>query len=200
MSMGNATAMIASPDATPPKTSTEDNDIYTRHTWRHALALKIEKEYDELPCPVATQGSHLIHPPPTPAFHNSVPDASFTGALKKRLKDLLWQQDIRISCYGSDFANEWPISRTPRDLAQEAAARIMRLQDELLNSISETDTEDEREFERVPKLKMNYQLPSPACTTTDDKIYSPDNSLLARKRKQGYCNLGGLEKKTRLSP
>lgn len=46
MSMGNATAMIASPDATPPKTSTEDNDIYTRHTWRHALALKIEKEHD----------------------------------------------------------------------------------------------------------------------------------------------------------
>jgi putative heme iron utilization protein len=44
MSAGNATAMIASLDATPPKTNTEDNEIYISHTWRHALALKIEKE------------------------------------------------------------------------------------------------------------------------------------------------------------
>ncbi|KAF5025533.1 hypothetical protein F66182_2385 [Fusarium sp. NRRL 66182] len=197
MPTGNATAMIASPDATPPKTNTEDNEIYISHTWRHALALKVEEEQGELPCPVATQGSHLIHPPPTPAFRNPVPNHLFIKTLQKRLKDLSWQQDIRISCYGADFANEWPISRTPRDLAQEAAARIIRLQDELLNSISETDTEDELEFERVLKRKINYQLPLPACTK-EDKVYSPDNSLVTRKRKQGDCDLGSPEKKKRL--
>jgi hypothetical protein len=72
----------------------------------------------------------------------------------------------------------------------------MRLQDELLNSISETDTEDEREFERVSKRMMNYQLPSPA-STKDDKANSPNNSLVTRKRKRGDCNLASPEKKKR---
>ncbi|KAI3567949.1 hypothetical protein IWW34DRAFT_776029 [Fusarium oxysporum f. sp. albedinis] len=196
MSTGNATAMIASPDATPP-TTTEDNEICISYTWRHALALELEKEQGEFPCPVATQGSHLIHPPPTPAFRNSVPSPSFTQTLKEQLETLSWKQDVRISCYGADFANEWLISQTPRDLAQEAAARIIRLQDEVLNSISETDTEDEREFERVSRRKMNCQLPSPACTK-DDKICSPDNLLVRRKRKQGNYNLGSPAKKKRL--
>ncbi|KAF4500833.1 hypothetical protein FAGAP_2970 [Fusarium agapanthi] len=197
MSTGNATAMTASPDATPPTTPTVDNEIYICYTWRHALALELEKEQGEFPCPVATQGSHLIHPPPTPTFRNSVPGPLFTQTLKNKLEGLS-DQDIRISCYGADFADEWPISRTPRDLAEEAIARTMQLQDELVDSISETDTEDEKEFEKGSRRRMNHQLPSPACTK-NDKIYNPDNLRVTTKRKQGYSNLGSPKKKRRFS-
>ncbi|KAG8673961.1 hypothetical protein FPOAC2_07387 [Fusarium poae] len=58
--------------------------------------MQIENNQGELPCPVATQGAHLIPPPPTPAFHTSIPNIIFIQSLTNKLKLLQMRQNIRI--------------------------------------------------------------------------------------------------------
>ncbi|KAH7109794.1 hypothetical protein EDB81DRAFT_625099, partial [Dactylonectria macrodidyma] len=67
--------------------------------------------------------------------------------LTERLEKLNQTQDLRIKIYGEGFAMQWPISRTPRDLAEEAKIRVLKGWDELL--CLDEDSTSEEEFDRV---------------------------------------------------
>ncbi|KAH7247665.1 uncharacterized protein BKA55DRAFT_617871 [Fusarium redolens] len=176
---------MRSPKPTPPSNK-PDNEISISHTWRHTLAIQIENNQGELPCPVATQGAHLIPPPPTPAFHTSTPNTVFIQSLTNKLKLLQMRQNIRIGLYGAEFADQWPISKTPRDLAKDAANRVTKIHDDLLLALGDDTETDEEENERCgiqnelisaacrkrmlearEKRKRDVPLPSPEGTDDD---------------------------------
>lgn len=56
-------------------------------------------------------------------------------------------QNLRISLYGQDFADDWPVSRTPSDLVKEARAKVEKERDDYLASLDETINTDEEEEE-----------------------------------------------------
>ncbi|KAL7944260.1 hypothetical protein V8C42DRAFT_326310 [Trichoderma barbatum] len=115
------------------------------YTWTYWHARFTElNEYEHLPCPVETQGAHLISAPPSPKAVESRHDpSSFYDDLFERLRGLALRQSIREHIYGEEFANEWAISRTPRALANEIkAARQKALEAELhLDSPSTSESE-----------------------------------------------------------
>ncbi|CAG1979592.1 unnamed protein product [Fusarium graminearum] len=189
---------MRSPKPTPPSNK-PDNEISIRHTWRHALAIRIENNQGELPCPMATQGAHLIPPPPTPAFHTSTPNIVFIKSLTNKLKLLQMRQNIRVGLYGAEFADQWPISKTPRDLAKDAANRVTKIHDDLLLALGddmETDEEEngrcdiqnelipaacrKRMFEAREKRRSDVPLPSPEGTDDDT------NGQIKKRKRDGH--------------
>jgi hypothetical protein len=111
------------------------------------------------------------------------------------------RQNIRIGLYGAEFADQWPISKTPRDLAKDAANRVTKIHDDLLLALgddTETDEEEDercgiqnelisaacrkRMFEAREKRKRGAPLPSPEAT--DD-----DTTGQRRKRKRDDIEL-----------
>ncbi|SCO54133.1 uncharacterized protein FFNC_15354 [Fusarium fujikuroi] len=169
------------PTPTPP--NKQDNEICISHTWRHALAVQIENGQGELPCPVATQGAHLIPPPPTPAFHTSIPNTDFIQSLTNKLKSV---------------ADQWPISKAPRDRAKGTANRTTKLHDDPLPALGDdTETDEEKDercgiqdelisaacrkrmLEAREKRKRDVLLPSPEATDDDTT-----GQIKKRKRKR----------------
>ncbi|CAF3434936.1 hypothetical protein FGSG_10711 [Fusarium graminearum PH-1] len=124
-----------------------NHEISISHTWRRNLAIRIEAGEGELQCSVTTQGAHFVSPPPTPAFHYDIPIEPFAKDLIHRLKILRMLQNLRISLYGQDFADDWPVSRTPSDLVKEARAKVEKERDDYLASLDETINTDEEEEE-----------------------------------------------------
>ncbi|KAI3565770.1 hypothetical protein IWW34DRAFT_796146 [Fusarium oxysporum f. sp. albedinis] len=198
------------PTPTPP--NKQDNEISISHTWRHALAVRIENDQGELPCPVATQGAHLIPPPPTPAFHTSIPNTAFIQILTEKLNRIQMRQNIRIGLYSAEFADQWPISKAPRDLAKDAANRVTKINDDPLLALGDDTETDEEKDERCgvknelisaacrkrmsearEKRKRGVLLPSPEATDDDttrqrrkrkrDDIELVEPTLSHRKRK-----------------
>lgn len=78
-----------------------------------AILFRLADHVQSLPCPVSSQGAHLVHPPPTPALRDSPIDPTFAQTLTDRLNKLVRRQEICVNMYGATFAEEWPISRTP---------------------------------------------------------------------------------------
>lgn len=163
--------------ATPPTLLTPR----LSYPWTFSLVKVLENSIGPLPCPVATQGAELVPPPETPALRYPPPDLAFVETLTERLEKLAWRQRIRINIYGVDFAEEWPISRTPRLLAKEAAARRIAFLEKDLHldssSTSESEGENERRILRLKKMlrrsrkqsrPRGAQLPSPQSTTEDE--------------------------------
>jgi hypothetical protein len=78
--------------------------------------------------------------------------------------------------YGATFAEEWPISRTPRLLAHEAAARVIELHEKELHLYSDSSSDDEDESAREKRAgrsaKTLMQLPS-SLDTEDEIDLSP---------------------------
>ncbi|KAJ3503698.1 hypothetical protein NM208_g16464 [Fusarium decemcellulare] len=122
--------------------------------------MQIENIQGERPCPVATQGAHLIPPPSTPAFHTWIPNTIFVQSLTNKLKLVEMRQNIRIGLYGAEFANQWPISKTPRDLARDAANRVTKIHHDLLLDLDDDTETDEEENE---KRGIQNELISAAC-------------------------------------
>ncbi|KAJ4318383.1 hypothetical protein N0V84_006893 [Fusarium piperis] len=179
--------------ATPPTLSTPR----LSYPWTFSLAKALENSIGPLPDPVATQGAELVPPPETPALRYPPTDPTFVETLTKRLERLVWRQEIRINIYGVDFAEEWPISRTPRLLADEAAAqRIAFLQKDMhldSSSTSESEGEDERRILRLKKMlrrsrkqprPSDVQLPSPQSTTEEEAGGQPPAPMPSLKRKR----------------
>lgn len=163
--------------ATPPTLSIPR----LSYPWTFSLAKALENSVGPLPCPVATQGAELVPAPETPALRYPPPDSAFVETLTERLEKLAWRQRIRINVYGVDFAEEWPISRTPRLLAEEAAARRIAFLEKDLHldssSTSESEGENERRILRLKKMlrrsrkqprSRGAQLPSPQSTTEEE--------------------------------
>ncbi|PTB79065.1 hypothetical protein M440DRAFT_1327195 [Trichoderma longibrachiatum ATCC 18648] len=117
------------------------------YNWTYWYArFTVLNDYQDLPCPVETQGAHLISAPTSPKAVTSRHDpSSFYEALFERLRGLALQQSVRENVYGEELANEWPISRTPRALADEVREARKRAQDALLplDSSSSSDSEYE---------------------------------------------------------
>ncbi|WAO92309.1 Hypothetical protein NCS54_00981200 [Fusarium falciforme] len=181
--------------ATPPTLSTPR----LSYPWIFSLAKALENSVGPLPCPVATQGAELVPPPETPALRYPPPDPAFVETLTERLEKLAWRQRIRINIYGVDFAEEWPISRTPRLLAKEAAARRIAFLEKDLHldssSTSESEGENERRILRLKKMLRrsrkqtrphDAQLPSPQSTTEEEagEQASATKPSLKRKRSE----------------
>lgn len=128
---------------------------------------------------MATHGACLIPPPPTPAFQTSIPNTVFIQSLTNKLKLLEVRQNIRIGLYGAEFTDQWPISRTPRDLAKDAANRVTKIHDDLLLALGDdTETDEEKDeiisaacrkrmSEAREKRKRGVLLPSPEATDDD---------------------------------
>ncbi|RSL49267.1 hypothetical protein CEP53_009209 [Fusarium sp. AF-6] len=179
--------------ATPPPTLSTPRLSYP---WTFSLAKALENSVGTLPCPVATQGADLVPPPETPALRYPPPDPAFVETLTERLEKLAWRQRIRINIYGVDFAEEWPISRTPRFLAKEAAARRIAFLEKDLHldssSTSESEGENERRILRLKKMlrrsrkqtrPRGAQLPSPQSTTEEEAVEQPRAPKPSLKRK-----------------
>ncbi|UKZ54593.1 hypothetical protein TrVGV298_008402 [Trichoderma virens] len=117
------------------------------YTWTYWYARFTElNEYEYLPCPVETQGAHLISAPSSPNAVESRHDASsFCVELSNRLRRLVLRQSIRENIYGEEFANEWPISRTPRALANEIRIARRKARDALLHLDSPSTSDSEYE-------------------------------------------------------
>ncbi|KAM0421300.1 hypothetical protein ACHAPT_010829 [Fusarium lateritium] len=178
--------------ATPPTLSTP----HLSYPWTYSLAKALENSDGPLPCPVATQGAELVPPPETPALRYPPPDPAFVETLTERLRGLAWRQEIRVRIYGVDFAEEWPISRTPRLLADEAAARMIEFleKDMHLNSDSTSESEGEakrrilrstklRRLQQQPARRRRDQLPSPLSTEEETEAQPPaPKPSLKRKR------------------
>ncbi|KAL7822671.1 hypothetical protein V8C26DRAFT_389714, partial [Trichoderma gracile] len=100
----------------------------------------------DLPCPVETRGAHLISHPPSPKVVAPRHDpSSFYKDLFGRLRRLATRQSMRVNMYGEEFANEWPISRTPRPLADEIREARMKARDALLHLDSSSSSDLEYE-------------------------------------------------------
>lgn len=94
-----------------------------------------------------TQGAHLISAPSSPNAVESRHDpSSFYDHLFERLRGLALRQSIRENIYGEEFANEWPISRTPRALANEIRVARRKARDALLH-LDDPSTSSDSEYE-----------------------------------------------------
>ncbi|KAL6699085.1 hypothetical protein J3F84DRAFT_364845 [Trichoderma pleuroticola] len=131
--------MDAELESTEPKIS---------HSWTYWYAKFTElNEYEYLPDPVETQGAHLISAPSSPNAVESRHDpSSFYDHLFERLRGLALRQSIRENIYGEEFANEWPISRTPRALANEIRISRRKARDALLH-LDSPSTSSDSEYE-----------------------------------------------------
>ncbi|KAL7790816.1 hypothetical protein V8C37DRAFT_384120 [Trichoderma ceciliae] len=123
------------------------------HSWTYWYARLTEpNEYEFLPCPVATQGAHLISAPSSPRAVKPRHDASsFCRDLSERLRGLIVRQSLRENLYGEEFADEWPISRTPRALANEvleARQKALEAQPHLYSPPSESTVDFESSWRR----------------------------------------------------
>ncbi|KAL6832285.1 hypothetical protein V8C40DRAFT_234584 [Trichoderma camerunense] len=118
------------------------------YSWTYWYAKFTElNEYDYLPNPVETQGAHLISAPSSPNAVESRHDpSSFYDHLFERLRGLALRQSIRENIYGEEFANEWPISRTPRALANEIRVARRKARDALLH-LDSPSTSSDSEYE-----------------------------------------------------
>lgn len=107
-----------------------------------------------LPDPVETQGAHLISAPSSPNAVESHHDpSSFYDHLFERLRGLALRQSIRENIYGEEFANEWPISRTPRALANEIRVARRKARDALLH-LDSPSTSSDSEYEPAWKRRI----------------------------------------------
>ncbi|KAK4067181.1 uncharacterized protein Triagg1_7909 [Trichoderma aggressivum f. europaeum] len=118
------------------------------YSWTYWYAKFTElNEYEYLPDPVETQGAHLISAPSSPNVVESRHDpSSFYDHLLERLRGLALRQSIRENIYGEEFANEWPISRTPRALAKEIRIARRKARDALLH-LDSPSTSSDSEYE-----------------------------------------------------
>lgn len=92
------------------------------------------------------------------------------------------RQSIRENIYGEEFANEWPISRTPRALAKEIRIARRKARDALLHldSPSTSDSEYEpawkrrireaREKKRQAKKQAKLLAQAQAQAQTEDPV------------------------------
>ncbi|KAH0494477.1 hypothetical protein TgHK011_001094 [Trichoderma gracile] len=114
-------------------------------TYWHAR-FTVLNDYQDLPCPVETRGAHLISAPPSPkAVAPRHDPRSFYKDLFERLRGLALRQSVRENIYGVEFASEWPISRTPRPLADEVREARKKAQDALLHLDSSSSSDPEYE-------------------------------------------------------
>ncbi|KAH8729990.1 hypothetical protein BGZ61DRAFT_188737 [Ilyonectria robusta] len=172
------------------------------YRWTHWLALAFEKAEGRLPCPVSSQGAHLVHPPPTPALRDAPIDPTFAQTLTDRLNKLVRRQEIRVNMYGAAFAEEWPISRTPMQEAREAKARVQQFHEQQLRLDSDSPSESE---EHVPNVRP--QLPSRVGEDEEDRVSAQPTAKFVRssraypplKRKRTASNLptGSAHRRTR---
>ncbi|KAL6808892.1 hypothetical protein GGI42DRAFT_316691 [Trichoderma sp. SZMC 28013] len=154
------------------------------YSWTYWYAKFTElNEYEYLPNPVETQGAHLISAPSSPNAVESRHDpSSFYDHLFERLRGLALRQSIRENIYGEEFANEWPISRTPRALAKEIRIARRKARDALLHldSPSTSDSEYEpawkrrireaREKKRQAKKQAKLLAQAQAQAQTEDPV------------------------------
>ncbi|KAL6826742.1 hypothetical protein J3E69DRAFT_332050 [Trichoderma sp. SZMC 28015] len=146
-----------SPSATATAASTVDQTMDAEvgltepkisYSWTYWYAKFTElNQYECLPDPVETQGAHLISAPSSPNAVESRHDpSSFYDHLFERLRGLALRQSIRENIYGEEFANEWPISRTPRALANEIRVARRKARDALLH-LDDPSTSSDSEYE-----------------------------------------------------
>ncbi|KAF3069333.1 hypothetical protein CFAM422_007257 [Trichoderma lentiforme] len=153
-----------SPSATATAASTVDQtmdgevdltETKISYSWTYWYAKFTElNEYEHLPDPVETQGAHLISAPSSPNAVESRHDpSSFYDHLFERLRGLALRQSIRENIYGEEFANEWPISRTPRALANEIRIARRKARDALLH-LDDPSTSSDSEYEPAWKRRI----------------------------------------------
>ncbi|KAL7912642.1 hypothetical protein GGI35DRAFT_491155 [Trichoderma velutinum] len=162
------------------------------YSWTYWYAKFTElNEYEYLPDPVETQGAHLISAPSSPNAVESRHDpSSFCDHLFERLRGLALRQSIRENIYGEEFANEWPISRTPRALANEIRIARRKARDALLHldcpstsSDSECEPvwrrrirearEKKRQAKKQAKLIAQAQTEDPVRVQLQPQVQSP---------------------------
>ncbi|KAL7963750.1 hypothetical protein V8C34DRAFT_266458 [Trichoderma compactum] len=168
------------------------------YPWTYWYAKFTElNEYEHLPNPVETQGAHLISAPSSPNAVESRHDpCSFYDHLFERLRGLALRQSIRENIYGEEFANEWPISRTPRALAKEIRIARRKARDALLrlDSPSTSDSEYEpawrrrireaREKKRQAKKQAKLLAQAQAQAQTEDPVQLQSRSIMVESQPQ----------------